>query len=76
MAAPGIIGTIRLAAVLAFALPLMLFGLEWLVDGNALGAAFVALGVLMLVLQHRLPDPFDPGEAAEAAAGRVLGDDE
>ena len=43
MRAPGIIGTIQLAAVLVFALPLVLFGLSWVADGRLLGLAFVGM---------------------------------
>ena len=72
MRAPGIIGTIQLAAVLALALPAMLFGLDWwLRGGRPLGVVFVALGVLMLVLHHQLTNPIDPGDIAGVVLDRV-----
>lgn len=74
MRAPGILGTVRLAAVLALAAPLLWFGADALLGGRTLvGGAFVALGLLMLLLQHRLPNPLDPGDLAEAAVDRVTG---
>lgn len=72
MGAPGIVGTIQLAAVLAFAGPLLLFGVDWLLGGRlVLGAAFVAIAVLMLVFQWRLTNPLDPVDLAEAAVEKV-----
>lgn len=78
MRAPGLLGTLQLAAVAALALPLLLFGVDWLLDGRTLaGAGFVALAVLMLLLPWRLTNPLDPADLAEAAIGRVApGDDE
>ena len=75
MRAPGIIGTVRLAAVLVLAAPLLWFGADSLLRGRTLvGGAFVALGLLMLLLEHRLTNPLDPGDVAEAAVERVTGD--
>ena len=71
MRPPGIIGTLQLAAVLVFALPLVLFGLSWAADGRPLGFAFVALGVAMVLLQRYLTNPLDPGDLAEAAVERA-----
>lgn len=71
MRPPGIIGTLQLAAVLVFALPLALFGLSWAADGRPLGLAFVALGVAMVLLQRYLTNPLDPGDLAEAAVERA-----
>ncbi|MDZ7701586.1 MAG: hypothetical protein U5J98_05690 [Halobacteriales archaeon] len=77
MRAPGVIGTLQLAAVLAFAAPLLFFGAESLVEGRTLmGGAFLALGALMLFLQWWLTNPLDPADLAEAAAERVAGDPE
>lgn len=72
MRAPGLIGTLQLAAVLALAVPLLLFGVDSLLRGRTLlGGAFVALGALMLFLQWWLTNPLDPADLAEAAAERV-----
>ncbi len=77
MRAPGVIGTLQLAAVLAFALPLVFFGADALLRGETfLGAAFVALGALMLFLQWWLTNPLDPADVAEAAVERATRDRE
>ena len=77
MRAPGIVGTLQLAAVLAIAAPLLLFGLDWLAAGRVvLGGAFVGLAVAMLALQHWLRNPLDPADVVEAALDRVGRDDE
>ncbi|MFB6353862.1 MAG: hypothetical protein ABEJ92_07220 [Halobacteriales archaeon] len=74
MRGPGVIGTVQLAAVLALAAPLLLFGLDWLLGGRpVLGATFVGLAGMMLLLQWRLTNPLDPGDLAEAAVERVTG---
>jgi len=76
MRAPGLVGTVQLAVVLVFALPVGLFGLQWVLDGRPLGLAFLGLAAAMLALPHFLTNPFDPTDVAEAAAGRVGGDEE
>lgn len=76
MRMPGITGTLQLAAVAVFALPLIGFGLDWLARGRPLGAAFVGIGVLMFALQHILRNPFDPLDIAEAAVDRAIDDEE
>lgn len=76
MRAPGVVGTLQLAAVLAIAAPLLLFGLDWLLGGRpVLGGAFVGLAVAMLGLHHWLTNPLDPAAVIESAADR-LGRDE
>ena len=75
MRAPGLIGTIQLAAALVFALPLALFGLQMALDGRTLGFAFLGLAGLMLLLPHFLTNPLDPADVAEKATSRVAGDD-
>lgn len=76
MRAPGLIGTVQLAAAVVFALPLAFFGLDMLAGGRPLGLAFLAVAALMLALPHFLTNPFDPGDAVEVAADRVGGDEE
>jgi amino acid permease len=77
MRAPGVIGTLQLAAVLAFAVPLLVFGADALLRGQALlGGAFIALGALLLFLQWWLTNPLDPADVAEAAAERVRRDED
>ena len=69
----GIIGTIKLAGTLVFALPIGLLGLQFLWNGRtALGGGFVAVAVLMVVLQEYLTTPTDvPTSVAEKAVGKV-----
>lgn len=77
MRAPGIIGTLQLAAAMAFAAPLLWFGADALLDGRPLlGTGFVTIGALVLVLQWWLTNPLDPADIAEAAAERVLKNEE
>lgn len=77
MRAPGLIGTLQLAAVLALAAPLLFFGADSLLRGRTLlGGAFVALGALMLFLQWWLTNPLDPADLAESTLDRLTGDDE
>jgi hypothetical protein len=69
----GIIGTIKLAATLVFALPVGLLGLQFLLDGRSiLGGGFVAIAVLMVALQEYLTTPTDvPSSMAEKVVGKV-----
>lgn len=76
MRAPGLIGTLQLAAAVVFAVPVAAFGLLWLADGRPLGLAFLAVAGLMLLLPHVLTNPLDPADIAEAAADRVSRDDD
>ena len=74
---PGVIGTLQLAVTLAFALPVGLMGATFLADGRPLGAAFLALAVLMLAGQHYLTTPEElPFAAAERVVGWVVKDKE
>lgn len=70
----GIIGLVGLAITLAFAVPIALFGLTLLADGEVLfGAAAVGVAVLMVVLEEYLTTPGDvPGKAAEKVVGAVV----
>lgn len=74
MSKPGIMGTIQLAATLVFALPIGLFGVQMLLDGKAImGAGFVTIGVLMVVLEEYLTTPTDiPSSIAEKAVGKAV----
>lgn len=72
MRTPGILGTLQLAAVLAIAAPLLLFGVDWLLSGRAvLGGTFVAIALAMLVLQWWMKNPLDPVDIAESVVERV-----
>ena len=73
MSKPGIIGTIQLAATLVFALPIALLGIEKLLAGDTtVGAAFVGVAVLMIVLEEYLTSPTDvPKSVAQKTIGKV-----
>ncbi|UPV98810.1 hypothetical protein M0R88_09725 [Halorussus gelatinilyticus] len=73
MSKPGILGTLQLAATLVFALPIALLGIQFLLDGKTLlGGGFVAVAVLMVVLEEYLTTPTDvPGAVAEKTIGKV-----
>lgn len=75
MRAPGLIGLLQLAVPVAFAIPVGLFGLTWLLEGNTLGAGFVVLAALMVAVPYTLTNPLDPGDMAEAAVDRVVDDE-
>lgn len=75
MRAPGLIGLIQLAIPVAFAIPVGLFGLSWLLDGRILGAGFLGLALLMVGIPYALTNPLDPGDVAEAAVERVVDDE-
>ncbi|MFB6171000.1 MAG: hypothetical protein ABEJ23_00595 [Haloarculaceae archaeon] len=74
----GIIGTLQLAATLAFAVPVAMFGADLLLSGQtAVGAAALVVAVLMVVLEEYLTTPGDvPGEVAQKAASTVVGTDD
>ncbi|WP_121821710.1 DUF7533 family protein [Halostella salina] len=74
----GIIGTLQLGATLVFAIPVVYVGADFLLSGRtALGAAFLAIAVLMVAAEEYLTTPGDlPAEAAERVAGTVAKDDE
>ncbi|UPV72767.1 hypothetical protein M0R89_09415 [Halorussus limi] len=73
MSKRGILGTLQLAATLVFALPVGLLGVQFLANGEVLlGGGFVAVAVLMVVLEEYLTTPTDvPGAVAEKTVGKV-----
>ena len=73
MKKPGILGTLRLAATLVFALPVGLLGVQFLLDGKTLlGGGFLGIAVLMVALEEYLTTPTDvPGAVAEKTLGKV-----
>jgi len=75
MRAPGLIGLLQLAIPVAFALPVALFGLSWMVEGRVLGVGFVGVAVLMVAIPYAVTNPFDPADVAEAAVDRVVDDE-
>jgi hypothetical protein len=72
--AMGITESITLAASLVFAIPVGVFGLTTLLDGDAfLGGVLVVVAVLMVVLPRRLTTPADvPTKLAEKAVGKAV----
>ncbi|WP_277553922.1 DUF7533 family protein [Halobaculum limi] len=70
----GILEQVGLAATLIFALPVAVFGIQSLLDGNTvLGVGFLVVAVLMVLLPRRLTTPDDvPGAVAEKAVGSVV----
>ena len=73
MSKPGILGTLQLAATLVFALPVGLLGVDKLLSGETVvGAAFLGVAILMVVLEEYLTTPTDvPGAVAEKTVGKV-----
>ncbi|SFR35037.1 DUF7533 family protein [Halogeometricum limi] len=70
----GILGTIQLAATLIFAVPVGVFGLNTLLDGQQiLGGGLLAVAVLMVVLPHVLTTPGDiPAKIGEKLVGSAV----
>ena len=70
----GILEQVGLAATLIFALPVAVYGVRTAVGGQPfLGAGFVVVAALMVLLPRRLTTPDDvPGTVAEKAIGSVV----
>jgi hypothetical protein len=72
---PGILDLVSLAVVLALAVPMGLFGAELLLDGHAVGAAYLALAGVLVVGQHVLTTPDDlPTRAVQYVVGAAVRD--
>ncbi|MFC7166722.1 DUF7533 family protein [Halospeciosus flavus] len=73
----GIIDTITFAGTLALAAPLIVFGAQRALAGDALGFAFLAIAALMLAAERYLVTPSDLlGKPFQAVAGVVAKDPE
>lgn len=72
--AMGIAESIQLAASLIFAIPLGIFGLTTLMDGNTfLGGVLLVIAVLMIVLPRFITTPADvPTAVAEKTVGKAV----
>lgn len=72
--ARSIMGTIGLAATVALAAPIALFGVNRLLDGNTVvGAAAIGVAILMLLVEEYLTTPTDlPGKLFGSTLGRVV----
>ncbi|MFC7097778.1 DUF7533 family protein [Halobaculum marinum] len=70
----GILEQLGLAATLIFALPVAVYGIQQIVDGQtALGVGVLVVAALMVLLPRRLTTPDDvPGTVAEKAVGSVV----
>lgn len=68
-----VLETLQTAGAVVFAAPIAMLGVAFLADGRALGAVFVVLAVLLVVLQYWLTTPTDlPFVAAERTAETVV----
>jgi hypothetical protein len=73
--ARGILELIGLAATLAFAAPVALLGVEWLVQGRPMGLLFLVLAALMIAVEELLVGPQDvPFKLAERVVGGIAKD--
>lgn len=72
--ARGILGLVGLGATLALAVPIGLFGLDYLLRGRTLmGAAALGIAVLMVVVEEHLTTAGDvPGKVAGEAVDAVV----
>lgn len=70
----GILEQVGLAATLIFALPVAVYGIQTVLNGDTVfGALALVIAVLMVVLPRRLTSPDDvPAKAAETAVGAVV----
>jgi hypothetical protein len=70
----GIVGTLKLAATLAFAIPVALMAASFLLEGRQLlGAVFLAIAVLMVTVEEYLATPTDvAGEATKQVVDTVV----
>jgi ABC-type nickel/cobalt efflux system permease component RcnA len=74
----GILNTLGLVVTLAFALPVALLGINFVVTGRTgTGIALCVVAVLMVGLKQYVTTPEDlPAAAAERTVGAVVEDDE
>lgn len=73
----GVLDTIQTAAATVLAAPIALLGASFLLDGQLAGLGFLAIAVLLVVVQRALVTPEDiPGEVATRVVGRVVRDPE
>ncbi|WP_267641965.1 DUF7533 family protein [Haloarchaeobius amylolyticus] len=71
----SIIESVKLLAVLAFALPAIAAGLDmfFLRGETTMGAALVVIGVLMILVEKYIDSPFDlPGKLAGSVVETVV----
>ncbi|WP_224270230.1 DUF7533 family protein [Haloprofundus salinisoli] len=70
----GILDTIGLAVTLVFAIPVAIYGLEQLANGEALfGVGLLAVAAAMVLVPRYVTTPDDiPGKAAERVVGSAV----
>jgi hypothetical protein len=70
----GIMDTVGLAASLVFAIPVAIFGMNRLLDGQQLfGAGLLLVAALMVLLPQKLTTPMDiPQKLAGKAVGKAV----
>ncbi|EJN59498.1 hypothetical protein SAMN04487950_2966 [Halogranum rubrum] len=73
-ASMGIMDTVGLAASLVFAIPVAIFGMNRLLDGQQLfGAGLLLVAALMVLLPQKLTTPMDiPQKVAGKAVGKAV----
>jgi hypothetical protein len=74
----SITGLVGLAVTLAFAIPVGLLGVQFLLDGSTVvGAVFLAIAALMILINEYVASPGDlPGMLAGKVVGSVAKDPE
>jgi hypothetical protein len=69
----GVIETLQTAGAVVLAAPIAMLGMSYLLDGRTLGAAFIAIAVLLVVAQRYLLTPRDVSlEVASEVAENVV----
>jgi len=70
----GIIDVLELAVTLVFAIPIGLFGIEKLLQGELIAGGFgIGVAILMIVIERYVWTPDDvPGDAAQSVVGRIV----
>ncbi|SEO52218.1 hypothetical protein SAMN04487948_10357 [Halogranum amylolyticum] len=73
-ASMGLMDTVGLAASLVFALPVGIFGMNRLLDGQTLlGGGLLVVAALMVLLPQKLTTPMDvPQKIAGKAVGKAV----
>ena len=69
----SLLGFVGLAGTVVLAVPIAILGVEFLLSGRPLGAAFLGVAALMLLIERYVTSP---KELPVELAGSVLGADE
>lgn len=70
----GILDLLQTAAAVVLAAPIAMLGMAYLLDGRALGGAFILVAILLVVIQRILltPEDISLGLASEVTEKVVL----